>query len=583
MTTDNKCIVFKGYVVLWFGIATTLLLLLLPNVMLFVFEGSSYLPGRASELLAVPLLLWLLLLVVVRRYFFWLALLFVWIAPLEALYIVSYGRPTDTHIFGILADTNLEEAFNYIKSYLPYWLVYCALSLWGAGRLFKLWRGNLFVFPRVLIVSVLCAGSVVVVGAVYASYSLANKEKIALDGVVNSPLLFQDEKTMVESAIENIYPIGLFVRFSNYQQQLQQMAQLKLVLSAFRFGAEASAYKEKEIYILVIGETARASNWSLNGYGRDTNPLLSQQKNVVSFSNMVSGWLWTRMSVPVILTRKPVANKNIFFPEKSIVSLFSEAGFSTWWLSMQSPYGFHDSPIALHSSEADYVRFLNPADYKGAGKYDDVLLPALQTVLASDKQKLFIVLHLMGSHFSYGHRYPDSFDFYKPSMKQKNVALQNKDERERLVNSYDNSLRFTDYILDQIISLVKGQNVVSGVFYVADHGEVIFDEGCDKSGHGHHTEWDHRNASALWLSDTYIEKNEDRYRMASSRKNSPLSTENVFYSLAGMAGINYEGIDLSRDIFSEAWVAHPRNLQNGMDYDATERSGVCRLITNKQE
>jgi glucan phosphoethanolaminetransferase (alkaline phosphatase superfamily) len=581
MATDNKCTVFKGYVVLWFGIATTLLLLLLPNVMLFVFEGNSYLLGRAGELLAMPLLLWLFLLVVVRRYFFWLTLLFVWIAPLEALYVVLYGRPTDTHIFGILADTNFDEAFNYIKWYLPYWLVYCALSIWSANRLFRLWRGNSFAFPRVLTVSVLCAGSVVVIGATYASYSLVNKEKIALGDVVNSPLLFQDEKSIVESSIENIYPIGLLVRFSNYQQQLQQMAQLKKVLSDFRFGAEASAYKEKEIYILVIGETARASNWSLNGYGRDTNPLLSQQENVVSFSNMVSGWLWTRMSVPVILTRKPVANKNIFFPEKSIVSLFSEAGFSTWWLSMQSPYGFHDSPIALHSSEADYVRFLNPADYKGTGRYDDVLLPALRAALSAENKKLFVVLHLMGSHFNYGKRYPDAFDFYKPSMKQKNVALQDREERDRLLNSYDNSLLFTDYVLDQIISLVKEQEAVSGVFYVADHGEVIFDEGCDKSGHGHHSEWDHRNASALWLSNSYIEKNENKYRMAFSKKNSRLSTENVFYSLAGMAGITYDGIDLSRDIFSEKWMYHPRHLQNGMNYDATDRGGVCKFITSK--
>ena len=286
------------------------------------------------------------------------------------------------------------------------------------------------------------------------------------------------------------------------------------------------------------------------------------------------------MSVPVILTRKPISDKNVFFSEKSIVSLFSEAGYKTFWFSMQSPYGLHDSPIALHAREASYVKFLNPADYKGSGFYDDALLPYLKEAVLS-KGKTFIVLHLMGSHFNYADRYPEQFDVFKPSIKHKSIALQNRQEKEKLINSYDNSILFADYVLDQIIEIIDEQKTVSAVFYVSDHGEVVFDGDCDKSGHGHNTEYDHITASILWLSDSYITNNTEKYKNAFSKKESPLSTSNVFYSLAGMAGINYSDMDSSKDIFSDQWTPHPRILQNGLNFDASNRGEVCREIIPK--
>lgn len=570
-----------GAGIAWCGLLIVLLLLILPNLLLLLYEGDEISIARSGELLATSFFLWLVLFVLVRaQYFFWIILPVLWVMPLEATYITLYGRTTDAHIFGILSDTSFDEAFQFIKKYLFYILAYVICITWGVA--FFSSRSHSMVLPVILKRSALLGCGVLFVCIGIGSYLLAKQNATANSGQENSSaMLFEMKYSSAESAVVDIFPFGLWVRYSEYRHQIEQMDALQKQMASFRFNARASGYKEKEIYVLVIGETARSKNLSLNGYGRETTPLLSRRQNVVSFSNMISGWLWTRMSVPVILTRKTVDNNNIYFPEKSIVSLFSEAGFETYWLSMQSPYGFHDSPIALHSKEAAHAKFLNPVDYKGAGFYDGVILPHLEKAVASNN-KLFIVLHLIGSHFNYGDRYPDAFDIFQPSMKQKNVALQDRQEKTRLLNSYDNSLLYTDYFLNQVINIVDSQHAVSAVFYVSDHGEVIFDGECEKSGHGHHTEYDHMNASVLWVSDSYINKNPEKHAMAFSKKQSPLSTADIFYSLAGMAGITYANEDSTRDIFSELWSPHSRVLQNGLDFDLSDRSGVCKEIIRKK-
>ena len=574
-----------GQCLVWFGVLVILFLLVLPNVLLLLYENGPIAINRTGELLGTAIFVWLILLVVAQiRYFFFIALPFLWVMPLEALHIILYGRTSDVHIFGILSDTTFDEAFQYIKKYLPY--VFCYLFIVSGLSVFLSSRAVTYKvrIPRLLIFSVFFSVVILSIGVGAGSYLIAKQIEVdGLDGKgSNSARLFEANYNVAEFAIVDVFPFGFLVRLSSYYKQVKQMEILRKNLESYSFDAKASSYEGKEIYVLVIGETARSKNISLNGYERETTPLLSQKKNLVSFANMVSGWLWTRMSVPVILTRKDVGDKNIFFPEKSVVSLFSEAGFKTYWLSMQSPVGVHDSPIALYSNEADHSRFLNPADYQSSGITDNAILPHFRKTVNSG-DKLFVVLHLLGSHFNYGDRYPDAFDIFLPSMKNKNVALQDREEKVRLLNSYDNSLLFTDYILSEIIDIVDSQSVVSAVFYVSDHGEVIFDAECDKSGHGHHTEYDHMNAAMLWVSDSYVDKYPKKYARAFEKKYAPISTSNVFYSLAGMAGISYAGVDSSKDIFSEDWHVHPRNLQNGLDFDNSDRGRACREIIHKKQ
>ncbi len=298
---------------------------------------------------------------------------------------------------------------------------------------------------------------------------------------------------------------------------------------------------QRQVFVLVIGETLRPDRLQLNGYNRATTPRLAGTKNVISFTDMVSPWAWTRMSVPVILSRKNATDQRYFPTETSLVAAFKEAGFSTTWLSTQSPLGVHDSSIALHASEAEQVQYLNPVGYKKEGFYDDILLPAFERVLQQNEAKQLIVLHTLGSHFSYADRYPDAFDLFTPSGKVELISMHDQKSKTLLNNAYDNSVAYTDFFLFNLIKQLEQTQSISSLFYVSDHGENIFDGQCGKSGHGHNTERDYRVASILWTSDTYNLQYPQKKALAEQRREQPLMTSSVFHSLLDLADIRLSG------------------------------------------
>jgi glucan phosphoethanolaminetransferase (alkaline phosphatase superfamily) len=111
---------------------------------------------------------------------------------------------------------------------------------------------------------------------------------------------------------------------------------------------------------MVIGESSRYDRWSLNGYARETNPLLKQEANLVALPDVITSVSATRLSVPVIISRKPATQSlKDGFSEKSFLTAFKEAGFKTFWLSNQISFGKFDTPVSVFAKEADVVEFLN--------------------------------------------------------------------------------------------------------------------------------------------------------------------------------------------------------------------------------
>jgi glucan phosphoethanolaminetransferase (alkaline phosphatase superfamily) len=381
------------------------------------------------------------------------------------------------------------------------------------------------------------------------------------------------------------YPAGLPFRVNSFLAQRQGLQQSAKFMESFHFDAKkASLTKEKEVHLLVIGETVRADRWQLNGYYRETTPKLSKIKNIINLDNTITGWSATRMSVPVIITRKKSNNTNIFFPEKSIVSAFKEAGFKTYWLSAQGPLGMHDSSTALYAAEADKTQYLNLTDYNGGNIYDDILIKPLEAILSRNEPKQFIVLHTLGSHYNYADRYPNSFDKFKPSLKhEKNISLFDKYKKKEINNSYDNSILYTDYFLSEVINRLKHTGKIATLLYTADHGENLFDNQCKLSGHGYSTENDFRVASIWWNSDQY--KNIYPRKVATIKKHqsSPLTTEHVFHTLLDIADIRYPTETLAHSIASDSWKSSPRWTAVGLDFDKSGRDSICQnLVKIKQ-
>lgn len=561
-----------------------LLLLLLSPQYLVLQRGQDL--GPWLRLGMLPALLLLLVLLSLQRSFgrsIWLWLPLALLVPQEWFYLLTYGKATDAHAMAIIAETDLAEAAGYLSGIG--WLLFAALL--GILLLFGLTSSVLFAaqmhWPRYLRPLLWgCAmtgvGWVVLQERQYAiDYPVVQQADATQTALSRRPLP-QSHNLFYQS-----FPLNLVLAGNEYRVQQQALSQVAAQSRDFRFGAaQPEVLGERQIYVLVIGETLRPDRLQLNGYPRATTPELASIPGVVSFKNMISPWAWTRMSVPVIISRKTAADHSYFFNEKSLVAAFAEAGFRTYWLSTQSPLGVHDSSVALHASEADEVQYLNPVGYKKEGFYDAVLLDAFRRVLARNEQKQLIVLHTLGSHFSYTDRYPAEFDRFLPSGKGQKIGMHDRANRELLNNAYDNSVLYTDFVVSGLIKQLQSQQAIASLLLVSDHGENIFDGDCDKSGHGHNTELDYRVGALWWGSELFSKQFPQKTQQLNKAAQLPLLTSQTFHTMVQLADIHYPSQQSALSYANPDFRPQSRVLWTGIDFDKSAKTGQCRMLPQGQ-
>lgn len=282
---------------------------------------------------------------------------------------------------------------------------------------------------------------------------------------------------------------------------------------------------QREIYVMVIGEAARAANWQLYGYDRQTNPLLSAEEDVVVYKNVVTQCNATHKSVPLILSSVSADNHSEIYARRGIVQLYKEAGFRTLVVSCQAP---NRGLVEQMCDEADQTIYMN-------GQRDGAMLEPLRKAIAADTSDLFVVLHSYGSHFNYRERYPDSFSHYTPD---DDVSISKKN-RERMVNAYDNSIVYTDWFLTELIGLLRNTNACSAMFYCADHGEDLYDDDRGRFLHSSPTiSYYQAHVACLgWYSDKWQEYYPDKAAAAVANTMAPASTYSVFHTVAQLADI----------------------------------------------
>lgn len=515
--------------------------------------------------------------------------IFIFILPFslfESFYIYKYKRVSDEQIYAIVRETNFSEAISWIGIYGLIGIIFAfGLALIFLLRYKKIEKNNISSKWSIIIIisNIAILISINLLSILDFIENNENNENIVIvkDGkyeIIGDDLIGHLNKSYF---YEN-FPWGIPSRVGKYLDLNRGMSNAKNEISKFEFGAtqDESRKDDVEIFVLVIGETGRPDRWSLNGYEKLTNPKLSKIKNLVSFSNVTTSWAWTRMSVPIIISRKPSNLKSSFFPEKSLVSVFKEAGFWTAWFSTQGALGFHESAVALHASEADEVRYINPVSYLASGAKDLDLMPFFKNALSYSHKKKFIVLHTLGSHFNYLDRITEDFEIFSPSLSGlKTVSLHNKSDKLELSNSYDNTIVYVDNFLSKLIEELNSKYAVASLLYIADHGENIFDNGCDKSGHGHNTDFDYRVAALWWGSSYFIEKYPEKMEYAKSMRYKPWATENVFESMLDISGIDVKNNPReNKSILNEDFMPSPRKLQSGFDFDNAPRGGECNVI-----
>jgi len=341
-----------------------------------------------------------------------------------------------------------------------------------------------------------------------------------------------------------IYNIGKFIN--------QRYIKKPLPFKKIGVDAKLKNTKQQKLIIFVLGEAARYDHFGLNGYERDTTPLVSKE-NIINFPKLYSCGTETAVSVPCMFSpydRTEYKDAKAKSTE-SVIDVLNRAGVNILWRDNDSG----DKKVASRIKFYQDFNHDNNSKYctKKDGCLDDVLFVGLQKWIdeVNNSKPIFIVLHTKGSHGpAYYKRYPKKFEKFKPVCKTN--QLQNCKQQE-VVNGYDNTILYTDYILDKTIKfLKKNENKYAvGMYYMADHGESLGENGIYLHGYPYFIapEAQKHPASIAWFGENFGINIECMKKEAKNR----FSHDNLFSTILGLVGVDTKIYNPKKDIFKKCY------------------------------
>lgn len=456
-----------------------------------------------------------------------LACLVFLVNPFVLYFINEYSVMVDSVMIENVLQTDAAEAKEIIS-----WtfLTYAALGIMVSAII---WRFKI-IYPNSLRLYLRHTIIVFANIAVIASLMLTNFQAAAS--------MVRNHKELRYLVLPNNYVYGTIKVIKN---RLPTVAE-KLHLYEAKKDISWKDNKKKTIFILVIGETARADNFSLYGYNRQTNPKLTKD-NVIVFKNMLSCGTSTAVSLPCMFSS---AGKNNFDSSmrtnpNNMFQLANRAGFKTLWIDNSSGCkGLCDN------IETISMRSLNGNEAKEV--YDADMIPVMNKFIQRENSDAFIVMHQMGSHGpAYYLRSPQKFWQYTPVCKTERL---DKCLAEEIRNAYDNTILYTDFFLSETIryleSLSNEYNVA--LVYVSDHGESLGENNLYLHGLPYSVA-PHEQKHVpfiLWASEDFNKEHRidtDCLRKEASEK---LSHDNLFHSVLDVLDINSPLVEKKYSIFS---------------------------------
>lgn len=518
-----------------------LVILLTPN--LFVALCDEQLAGflvKKIAYLSVSLVCFLIpaLLLKKKSYFLFMGILSLLVAPIELASIYLSHTPTSFMMMDTIFSTNFTEAFELLSSMLP--LVLLVLFVW-VGYFFVTirWVPNEIFFPKKLRKIFLGAGAALL-GAGFLYFFIFARTLLTTESTTWKDNLV-DVKDLMADKMHKIFPFSVYLSANDVRQHRAEVREAQERVADFRFGLSPKADQDPEVYVLVIGETARANNMGLYGYERNTTPLLSKRQRLVAYDHFVTQANLTSNSIPIILTRASAVESGLAHSERSLAEAFAETGFYTAWITNQDVSVYQDRIMKTCDTAVSQEQ-----TFSDRGKYDMDLLPALDSVLVKkDRPKKFIVVHTQGSHFRYNQRYPSGFEQFKPCFDNSMDHLAvSKEKKDLLVNAYDNSILYTDFFLSNLMDRLDEQCATWAMVYLSDHGENLFDDEQDLIMHGtlKVSDYEARIPFVVAYSAGYEARYPEKARQISEHKSCNLTSEVVFHSMLDMADIHAPAI-----------------------------------------
>jgi lipid A ethanolaminephosphotransferase len=371
---------------------------------------------------------------------------------------------------------------------------------------------------------------------------------VALGGIA---LVFQD----LSSAMRNQKETRYLITPGNYlisSARVLTLATVDAHAARMPLGSDAALgaawadRKKPALLLLVVGETARAANWGLNGYARQTTPRLAQT-DIVNYRHVTSCGSNTEVSLPCMFS--PFGRKN-YDEEKihryeSLLHVLKHGGFKTLWRDNQSGCkGVCDGLEQQQLRNSKHATLCNDERC-----LDEILLENLDVEISKETGNLVVVLHQLGNHGpAYWRRYPETFRRFIPTC---DTADLGKCTRQEIVNSYDNALLYTDHFLDRAIRLLKAQTSHhAAMIYVSDHGESLGEKGVYLHGLPYAIAPKEQTEvpMVMWLSAGFASSFGLDTGCLRKHASDPISHDYLFHTTLGMLQVTTQVYDRSYDL-----------------------------------
>ncbi len=518
--------------------------LLLPNIALCFTESLAPWACGANVLLPLALYMWFFSLARCPGKMVWWAFIFIFFAAFQLVLLYLFGTGViAVDMFLNLVTTNAGEAMELLDNLAPavvgVFVIYLPLLVLGIIHIRKKHQ-------------------------ISAAFQHHVRKWVMEVGGIGLFCLLACYVVVDDYRMRNqLYPVNVCYNLYLAFERNAASVNYREASRDFKFDARSEHDAEApEVYVMVVGETARAHNFSLYGYPRNTNPLLSKTPGIIAFPDAMTQSNTTHKSVPMLLSAASAEDFERLFHEKGILAAFKEAGFHTVFISNQQP---NHSFIDFLGEQADEHYFLKTEDASKGNHYDEDLLKKLDEILPEADaslsghyryRKLFVVLHTYGSHFNYQERYPRSFAYFKPDSRSEAKP----ENRQDLLNAYDNTIRYTDYILHGIVerlqkweklqakALAKTQaktlgatsQPTSAMLYTSDHGENIFDDDRRLFLHAapKASDYELHVPFIIWTSEGFGKQYPGAWKALGENRTKQVQTSlSAFHTMLGIGGI----------------------------------------------
>jgi lipid A ethanolaminephosphotransferase len=456
------------------------------------------------------------------------------IAAAIGYFMSNYGIVIDRSMIQNLFETDLREATELLNPGL-FWHI-LGFGVIPAGLVLRTDIRNQ-TFPRELGRRVL---TIVICLLIIGTTTFASYKDLSLIIRQNRHLRF------LVNPIYPVYALATYAKRAFSDNSRQPLQPIAAVIAPAAAGREND---KKRVVVFVLGETARAANFSLNGYPRETNPMLREQ-DILNFSDTQSCATSTADALPCIFSGMTRENYDIDEAKQreNLLDLLTRAGIRVLWRDNNSG----SKGIADRVASEDSTNLQSDGFCRDGECFDEILLRNLREIIDQSAGDLFLVLHQKGSHGPlYYRRVPDNFRKFTPECRQDDVQ---KCSREEIVNSYDNTILYTDYFLAKTIDLLRSSadRADTALIYMSDHGESLGENVIYLHGAPYIIAPDEQTHIPFisWLSEGFVEDAGIDLKLLRSRVDAEYSHDNLFHTVLGLFSVKTEIYRSELDIFA---------------------------------